>query len=269
MMDRRTVTLLAAAAIGLASPAEAQTALPADPLQSPMWDFVAERMFGEGAVVRFDNRLKVSMPGIAENQRSFPVSVDGRGIEGIQRIMLFADLNPIQQAVDYRLGAAEPYLATRIKLDQRTPVRGAAQLADDSWIVSGSWIDAAGGGCSAPPVSRVKGDWSQHLGEVRGRAWTEAGNTRLRLAMRHPMDTGFVDNIATYHIDELKLATAAGQDVGTIKMLASVSEDPVITVMPKTESGDTLMLTGRDTNGISYDARVPVGIMTAAAGAAR
>lgn len=269
MMDRRAVSLFAAAAIWLASPAAAQTALPADPLQSPMWEFVAEQIFGEGAVVRFDSRLKVSMPGIAENQRSFPVSVDGRGIAGIQRIVLFADLNPIQQAIDYRLGAAEPYLATRIKLDQRTPVRGAAQLADGSWIVSGGWIDAAGGGCSAPPISRVKGDWSRHLGEVRGRAWADGGDTRLRLAFRHPMDTGFVDNIATYHIDELKLATATGQDVGTIRMLASVSEDPVITVMPRTKTGETLLLAGRDTNGISYDARVPVGVMTAAAGAAR
>lgn len=265
----RRFSLFAAVAIGLASPTAAQTALPADPLQSPMWEFVAEQMFGEGAVVRFDNRLKVTFPGIAENQRTFPVAVDGRGIEGIQRIILFADLNPIQQAIDYRLAAAEPYLATRIKLDQRTPVRGAAQLVDGSWIVSGGWIDAAGGGCSAPPVSRVKGDWSQHLGEVRGRAWAGAGDTRLRLTFRHPMDTGLVDNIATYHIDELIFSTAAGKAVGTMTMMASVSEDPVITVMPRAGAGETLVLAGRDTNGITYDARVPIGAAISAAGAAR
>ena len=234
----------------LASPAAA--ALPADPLMSPMWDFVAHQAFGAGATISFDPRVKVTFPEIAENQRVFPVQVDARGIEGVKRIVILVDLNPIQLPIDYALADAEPFVAVRVKLDQRTPVRGAVQLANGSWLVSGGWIDAAGGGCSAPPVSRVKGDWAQHLGEVRGGVWRRDGHTRATLAFRHPMDTGFVDNIASYYIDTLTLTGADGRKLGEVRMQAAVSEDPVLTLMPRARGGEAVAFHARDTNGIEY-----------------
>lgn len=236
-------------------PASAVAALPVDPLASPMWQRLGGTLFGKDEV-RFDSRVKVLFPSIAEDQRSFPVTVDARGIAGVKRIILFADLNPIPLAVDYTPERAQPYLATRIKLDQRTPVRGAVQLADGSWLVSGGWIDAAGGGCSAPPVSRVKGDWAEHLGEVRGIALRVGDGTRVRLAFRHPMDTGFVANIPTYNIDEVTLSGSGGQSYGTIRIEASVAEDPTITVIADAKAGETIVLRGSDTNGIRYDGKV-------------
>lgn len=225
------------------------TPYPADPLESPMWTFHAKKLFGD-APVRFDDRVKLSMPMVAENQRAFPVTLDARDIPGVKRMVIFADLNPIPIAVDYSPTAAAAYIGTRIKLDQRTPVRGAVQLENGQWLVSGGWIDAAGGGCSAPPVSRVKGDWSEHLGEIRGRAWTEpAGGSRLRLSVRHPMDTGLVENIAIYHIDSIVIKDDSGVMVGTIGVQASVSEDPAFTVMPYAKSGESLIVESRDTNG--------------------
>ncbi len=270
-------TLLAAAVLtAWPLPAEARPGpaaaqpLPADPLKSPMWEFIADLAFGKGAVVRFDPRVKVAFPAIAENQRVFPVQVDARGIADVARVVIVIDLNPIQIPIDYRLGDAEPFVSTRVKLDQRTPVRGAVQLKDGTWLVSGSWIDAAGGGCSAPPVSRVKGDWSDRLGEVRGRLWQAAGGgasaSRVQLAFRHPMDTGLVDNIAVYHIDDLKLTGAGGRALGEMKMQAAVSEDPVITVMPRTRAGEAVAFAGRDTNGVEFRGSVPTGAAEQARG---
>ncbi len=224
--------------------------LPADPLGSPMWEFVAEQTFGPGAVVRFDDRVKVRFPVIAENQRAFPVEVDARGIPDAVRVVILIDLNPIQLPIDYRLTDAEPFVATRVKLDQRTPVRGAVQLKDGSWLVAGGWVDAAGGGCSAPPVSRVKGDWAQHLGEVRGRLWRGAGGARVQMAFRHPMDTGLVENTPLYHIESVKLATDQGRQLGEVRMQAAVAEDPVLTLMPRVAAGENVRFSGRDTNGI-------------------
>lgn len=243
----------------LLAPAAAQAALPADELKSPMWEFVADQVFGEGAMVRFDPRVKVRFPDIAEDQRVFPVEVDARGIAGVKRMVVIADLNPIQLALDYSIENAAPFVATRIKLDQRTPVRGAVQLDDGSWLVSGGWIDAAGGGCSAPPVSRVKGDWAQHLGEVRGGLWPHAGGARLQLSFRHPMDTGFVDNIATYYIEDLKLSASGGKPLGRVKLQASVAEDPVLTLEPAVPAGESVRFDGRDTNGIEYRGTVGAG----------
>ena len=131
-------------------------------------------------------------------------------------------------------------------------MRGAVQLADGSWLVSGGWIDAAGGGCSAPPASRVSGNWAQHLGEVRGGLWRTATGPRAQIAFRHPMDTGFVANIASYYIDQLTLTGADGRSLGMVAMQAAVAEDPVLTLLPHARTGEMVRFHARDTNGIDY-----------------
>lgn len=260
-MWRQKVSLILIGTGLLAMPVSlpARAPYPADPLQSPMWQAHATTIFGDDPV-RFDPRVKMIYPEVAENQRSFPVALDARGVGQVKRMVIFADLNPIPIAIDYRPEAAEPYVATRIKLDQRTPVRGAVQLADGQWLVAGGWVDAAGGGCSAPPVSRVKGDWATHLGEMRGEAWpmAEDGSSRLRVTFRHPMDTGFVANIPTYNIEELAVKSAVGTVLGDMEIWASVSEDPAITLMPHAKAGDVLTVDARDTNGRAYLARIAV-----------
>jgi sulfur-oxidizing protein SoxY len=237
--------------------AGAQAAPPADRLGSPNWAPLAQTVFGDAAV-RFDDRVQVRFPGIVEDQHAFPVEVDARGLQGVQRILILADLNPIPLVLDYKPDHAQPFVATRIKIDQRTPVRGAVQLADGSWLVSGGWVDAAGGGCSAPPVSRVKGDWAEHLGEVRGAAVADGDGARVRVAIRHPMDTGFVANIPTYYLEDLTLTGAGGESLGTLELSAAVSEDPALTVLVAAKAGDELAVAGRDTNGIEVRARLTV-----------
>lgn len=263
-MKNLILASLALAAI----PGVASAATTRDPLGSPMWEFVSDQILGENAVVRFDPRVKVTFPEIAENQREFPVQIDARGIANVKRIVIIADLNPIQQAIDYTPTDAEPFIATRIKLDQRTPVRGAVQLTDGSWLVSGGWIDAAGGGCSAPPVSRVKGDWAQHLGEARGKLWRDADGARMILAIRHPMDTGFVDNIASYYIDTMTVK-AGDRDLGTIKIQAALAEDPVFTLLPHVKAGEDVTYDGRDTNGIEYRGKLVANAALASNGFAK
>jgi sulfur-oxidizing protein SoxY len=243
--------LLAAAPVA-AVPLEG---VPGDPLQSPFLPVVLQLVLPAGARIRFDDRVKISFPAIAENQRQFPVQVDARGIAGAQRIIVFADLNPIQKAISFTPHAAEPFIALRIKLDQRTPVRAAVQIADGTWLIAGNWIDAAGGGCSAPPASRVKGDWAQHLMQLRGRMWNGAAGTRVALNVRHPMDTGFVDNISSYWLETLHF-TANGRPVADVELAASVAEDPAIMLMPRLAAGEAIMVTARDTGGIESAARI-------------
>lgn len=236
--------LLALAAV----PAEAK--LPADPLGSPMWEYHGARLFGDAPVV-FDNRVKVILPVIAEDQHVVPVTVDARALQGVERIVLFADLNPIPVAIDYRPMHAAPFVATRIKLDQRTPVRAAVLTSDGTWHVAGGWIDAAGGGCSAPPVSRVKGDWADHLGEMRGASFANGGSTRLRFGFRHPMDTGLVENIPAYNIEELAVTDAGGVKVAAMKVYGSVAEDPSFTLEVPGAQGP-MNVAARDSGGLEF-----------------
>lgn len=246
-------TLAARAAPARDTPARA--ALPADPLGSPMWAYHARHLFGGDPVV-FDPRVIVDLPMLAENQHALPVTVDARALPGVRRVLVFADLNPIPVAVDFAPERAAPFLALRIKLDQRTPVRAAVQTADGTWHVAGGWVDAAGGGCSAPPASRVRGDWADHLGEMRARAWPSGdagagGGERLRIALRHPMDTGLVENIPAYHIESLRVASADGQELTHLSIQASVAEDPVFTLEIPGQTGPS-RIAARDSSGLEF-----------------
>jgi sulfur-oxidizing protein SoxY len=247
--------------------------LPDDPLRSSVLGIVLQLVLPEGAKVRFDDRVKVTMPGIAEDQRQFPVQVDARAVPDVRRIIVFADLNPIQKAVEYTPHQAEPFIALRIKLDQRTPVRAAVEMADGTWLLAGEWIDAAGGGCSAPPVSRVAGDWAQGLMQLRGRLWVgpDGGDgratARVALVVRHPMDTGFVANIASYWLERLTIS-AGGRLLGELALNASVAEDPAIMLMPRLRAGEHVDVAGRDSGGVEVAARIAGQSAMAAAPAA-
>ncbi|RVU07235.1 quinoprotein dehydrogenase-associated SoxYZ-like carrier [Novosphingobium umbonatum] len=245
------IGLLAGASLAAASPCAAESALPADPLASPMWAYRAGEIL-DGKPVVFDGKVQLSIPMLAENQRQFPVMADARALQGVVRLLIWADLNPIPLAVDYRPVQALPVIATRIKLDQRTPVRAAAQTADGVWHMAGAWVDAAGGGCSAPPLSRARGDWADHLGELRGRLWFSPQALRLRFSLRHPMDTGLVANIPAFHIDQVAVKDADGNVLGELRLQASVAEDPAFTL----EFAPALrgvVIEARDTSG--HDSR--------------
>jgi sulfur-oxidizing protein SoxY len=237
----------------------AQAATPPDPLHSPMWDLQAERLFGHDPVV-FDARVIVTVPLLAENQHVFPVTLDARALPDVRRIVVLVDLDPIPVPVDFVPGKAAPWLALRIKLDQRTPVRVAAQTGDGTWHVAGKWVDAAGGGCSAPPASRARGDWAVHLGEVRGAVWR--GNdgsgtpfTRLRFSVRHPMDTGLVDNIPAYNLETVRV-TAGGEMMAQMTVSGSMSEDPTFTLLLPAGEGRPIGIAMRDSSGREFTGMV-------------
>lgn len=248
----RRAFILAAALIATALPGIAIAAsYPADPLNSPLWDYHAKTIMGDAPVV-FDSAVKVEMPVLAEDQHVFPVAVDATALRDVRRIVIFADLNPIPEAIDYSPEHAAAYVATRIKLDQRTPVRAAVLTGDGTWHVAGQWVDAAGGGCSAPPRGRVKGDWAEHLGEMRGRAWAEGGHTRLRFTVRHPMDTGLVENVPAYNLDAMTVRDAGGQELAKMTIWGSVSEDPAFTLVVDPATAGPLAVDLHDTNGREF-----------------
>jgi len=238
-----------------AAPAHASP-LPKDPLGSPMWAYHAQRLLS-GAPVVFDPAVRLILPGVAENQHQFPVTVDARTLPGVTRILIYADLNPLTLAADFRPARAAPFLSLRIKLDQRTPVRAAVLAADGKWHVNGAWVDAAGGGCSAPPVSRVKGDWAQHLGEVRGQAWREGGGPlRLRFTVRHPMDTGLVEGIPAYNVETITLRGADGAELARMEVQGSVSEDPAFTMLVNPVKDGPVSVSIRDTSGREFGGKI-------------
>jgi sulfur-oxidizing protein SoxY len=239
------VFVLAASGVGAAE-------LPADPLDSVMWEDMAGRFFTGGGIV-FDQRVKVMVPANAEDQFAVPVTIDASGLNGVQEIVVVADLNPIPHVLTFRPANAAPFIALRVKVEQATPIRAGVRTADGVWHIGGAIVDAAGGGCSAPAAAHANANWTATLGQTRAQLTRDGDAARLTIRMRHPMDTGLADGIPAFYLHTLKLESDSGGEIGALETYEPVSENPTFTFKPKLSQADTtIAVAGRDNEGNEY-----------------
>ncbi|WP_238388283.1 quinoprotein dehydrogenase-associated SoxYZ-like carrier [Sinimarinibacterium sp. NLF-5-8] len=226
----------------------------ADPLRSPGWRWMATRYFS-GAPIEFDARVQVKLPTSAEDALNVPVQVDARALaQPVTEILVFADLNPITTVLRYRPIHAHPALSFRFKVQQGTPVRAAARTADGVWHIGGAWIDAAGGGCTAPSIASGDAQWSDRLGEISARLWPRTDHRRLRFQIMHPMDTGLADGIPAFYIERAQVMDEHGQTLAELELFEPVAENPVITLdLP---GNGAVELRARDTQGNPFVAEI-------------
>ena len=228
-----------------------------DPLNSPVWQDIRKDFFAD-APVHFDSRVVVIAPAMAEDSLHVPISVHVENGLQARRIVIFADLNPIVRVVEMEPMRAKPYLFFRMKIQQSTPVRAAVLDSAGTWHMGGMWVNASGGGCTAPSAGSAQPDWAKHLGEVRSREWTQADSlTRLRVRIRHPMDTGLVAGIPAFYLQNLDLTDETGSVYLHLTTFEPLSEDPVLGFDIPDRAGHTLRLTGKDNNGNRIDKVLP------------
>lgn len=199
-----------------------------DPLNSPMWDYLRNVFLGDSPY-QFDERIVVSVPPFAEDPTQVPVTVDATAVsEKIEKIVVWADLNPIQHIYTYYpLKQVRPVISLRIKVQQATPIRAAVLTEDGRWLVGGSYLDAAGGGCTTPSTGNASPYWESHLGEISAKKVMRQDLGRYKLKIIHPMDTGLVDAIPEFYLQQLELRDASGAALLRMELSQPVSENPV------------------------------------------
>ena len=226
---------------------------PADPLESVMWSQMYDAFLDGGArKVVFDKNVLVKTSVEVEDQFHVPVTVDARGLKNVKEIVVFSDLNPIWHVLTYKPEAAEPYISFRFKVQQSTPIRAAVLTSDNVWHVGGVNLNAAGGGCTAPAMAHGLPDWTLRLAEVRAKIWRSIDNreTRLRVRIQHPMDTGLADGIPAFFVEKLDFKSAEGRMFGELQIQEPVSENPTFTLMPKLKASEnSVIVDGRDIEG--------------------
>ena len=243
-------SLLACAAL-FTGPAPATEA--DDPLKSPRWADL-KRELGLTRLV-FDPRVVVLAPATAEDPLNVPVSIRIDDLAGIERVLVIADLNPILKVLEFEPLKSAPRLSFRMKLQQGSPIRALVKTRDGTWHAGGTWVDTAGGGCTAPSVGRSAPNWTETLGKVESRQFTQAGGRRLKLRVMHPMDTGLAPGIPAFHLEQLVLRDEAGADWVRLTTYEPVSENPVFSV-DFGSAPPALRLVGRDNNGNRVDSEV-------------
>jgi sulfur-oxidizing protein SoxY len=239
-----------------AKPSDSATLTTKDPFDSAPWPDMQREYLGAAAVVRFDARVQVRGPAFAEDAMNVPVSVSAEGLAEVEQIIVMVDRNPIRKVLEYFPLGAVPAVSFRFKLEQASPVRAAVKTRDGIWHVGGAWIESAGGGCTAPAVTRGDGSWSRTLGEVSARSFARstpagavAAGTRLRLRIMHPMDTGLVGGVPAFFVNRLSLLDATGHELMRIKTFEPISENPVFSFDFPTLFAGPLQLVGTDNNG--------------------
>jgi sulfur-oxidizing protein SoxY len=249
--------LLAASTLGTAA------TLPPDPLKSVMWENMASRFFPGEVVI--DQRVIVMAPVDAEDQMQVPVTVDATALEDVVEIVAVADLNPIPHIMSLRPLQAQPFVGFRVKLEQATPIRAAVRTSDGVWHVNGTYVNAAGGGCTAPAAAHGTNNWYDTLGQTRAISRRETNDlARLLLRMRHPMDTGLADGIPVFYMNEVKIRDEQGVALADVDLFEPISENPTLTLKPKVSSDSSeLSVYARDTEGHEFEFNVPVPAVTA------
>lgn len=253
---RRSYRLLMAGLLGLlVLPARALAEAGDDPLGSPAWLDLKPSFVGNARLV-FDDRVKVSGPKMAEDSLNVPVGIKIEGLPDIERVLVVADLNPIIKVLEFSPKGALPTLYFRMKLQQASPIRALALTKDGVWHAGGIWIDAVGGGCTAPSIGRSNANWTETLNTVQSQAWENDQQSRLKLKIMHPMDTGLAPGIPAFYIEKLSLRDATGREWMTLNTFEPVSENPVFSFDFAGHTPPGLTLSGHDNNGNLINAKV-------------
>lgn len=267
----RRQALLAASATALAHAAHAaagaQPLAPTpdptggDPLGSMQWPSLA-RTHMAGAPWRWSEHVRVQGPTFADDALNVPLSVDARALAHhagpVVLIRLVADRNPIAHILDFEPTGCLPVLALRCRMEQSSAVRALVRTADGTWHVGHTQVQATGGGCTVPGLTRADGSWPQTLGQVQARLFRNplTASNRLRLRVMHPMDTGLVAGIPAFHIDTLQLHTAQGLPVWRLRLREPVAENPLLTFELGPTAPGPWRLSGHDNNGNRIAAQV-------------
>lgn len=211
----------------------------ANPLMDVMWDYMREQ-FIRDEPWQYSAGVQIILPEFAEDSTQVPVMVRHQ-IPDARKLILFADLNPIQHIATYEVDAGSlPNIGLQFRVQQATPVHALIQDGSGLWHVGRNYVDASGGGCTAPKTEAASDDWASNLGQIQGRLFNRSTH-RLKVQVSHPMDTGLVEGVPAFWLNEITLTDQDATALGHLNLSSPVSSNPRLTFsFPKAQAPEGL-----------------------------
>ena len=215
----------------------AQNTYANNPVESPTFDDILKRIIQDDKYIFDDKNINIKVPLFADNPVQVPIFVDAKAIKNAKRLILFADLNPIEKIIDMDLVNLLPIVSLNIKVEQETPIR--ALVLDDKglWHIGSNNIKSFGGGCSVSSVASTDTNFDKLLGKAKGNVFKTPDSIRLKASIFHPMETGLVFGNSEFYINKITIK-ADDKVLANIDAYSSISENPRFIFETLVESKD-------------------------------
>ena len=215
----------------------AQNTYANNPVESPTFDVILKRIIQDDKYIFDDKNINIKVPLFADNPVQVPIFVDAKAIKNAKRLILFADLNPIEKIIDMDLVNLLPIVSLNIKVAQETPIR--ALILDDKglWHIGSNNIKSFGGGCSVSSVASTDTNFDKLLGKAKGNVFKTPDSIRLKASIFHPMETGLVFGNSEFYINKITIK-ADDKVLANIDAYSSISENPRFIFETLVESKD-------------------------------
>jgi sulfur-oxidizing protein SoxY len=196
-----------------------------NPIESPTFDDIIKNIIQNDKYIFDDKNINIQVPLFADNPVQVPIFVDAKAIKNAKRLIIFADLNPIDKVIDMDLVNLLPIVSLNMKVAQETPIR--ALVLDDKglWHVGSNNIKSFGGGCSVSSVASSDTNFDKLLGKVKGNVFKTPDSIRLKASIFHPMETGLVFGNSEFYINKITIK-ADDKILAKIDAYSSISENP-------------------------------------------
>lgn len=233
--------------------------IPEDPLGSPLWEYNIERYLGQDADVVIDNYVGLSVPDFAEDSTQVPLAVNLKEFpHKVRKVVTWVDMNPVPHLFTAESGdIGLKLISMNFRVQQASSVRAAVLDEEGVWHIDSGFVDAAGGGCTAPREILSNGDWENEFGTLRTGLFSSDGRTRIKTNLNHPMDSGMVGNVPAFFVRDVQVRQA-GSDSAILTMILaqSAAENPMFVF--EFEGGmDDLSIWMKDNNGYQFEG--PIG----------
>jgi sulfur-oxidizing protein SoxY len=140
-------------------PVAAQASAPGFPLPDELVEATIKRLFGNRAIQRGDDKIKVELPQIAEDGGGVPITIDSSlpvtGAASLSSFYIIADKNrrPLLAKFSFTPECGRAFLSTSVRLATSTDVRVIAEMSDGTLFSVVRPVRVTISGCDLPPQS--------------------------------------------------------------------------------------------------------------------
>lgn len=196
-----------------------------NPIDSPTFEDLIKQIIGNQKYIFDDENIQIKVPNFADNPVQVPIYVNASKIKDAQRMIIFADLNPIPRIVDMQTTKILPVISTNIKVAQETPLRALILDSKGIWHIGSKNIRSNGGGCDVSSQASTNSDFAKFLGKTKGKVFEKKDKNRIKASIFHPMETGLIFGNVEFYINTITIKDDK-EILSTIKTSSAISENP-------------------------------------------